>query len=76
MIRSTKHTLKYTNKGETINKFVDRYREMVGKYVNIIWNNHFGKLPTLLQNDTDGGGPAPVAAVRGEVYPRASEELH
>jgi len=41
VIRSNKTTLKFANTGKInlINNFVDRYTEMVKKFVNIIWNN-------------------------------------
>lgn len=41
MIRCNTVTLKHTNQGKiaTISHFVDRYINMVKKYVNIVWNN-------------------------------------
>lgn len=53
MIRSSKHTLKFTNKHklETLNVFIVQYREMVNKYINIIWNTYKDKIPQLLDND-------------------------
>lgn len=41
MIRSNTTTLKYTNKIKlnTLGNFVDRYTEMVKKFINVIWNN-------------------------------------
>ena len=42
MIRCNTTTLKYTNKQKLkiISEFVDRYKTMVEKYINIIWNNN------------------------------------
>ena len=53
MIRSTKHTLKFTNKNKkkSLELFVSQYREMVKKYVNILWNEYLKNPPSLLDND-------------------------
>jgi hypothetical protein len=42
MIRSVQQSLKFTNeyKINILNPFIKRYREMVQKYVNIIWNSN------------------------------------
>lgn len=41
MIRSSKHTLKFTNTNKLVKLriFCENYRNMVQKYVNIIWHN-------------------------------------
>lgn len=40
MIRSSKHSLKFcnTNKKKEISTFLKQYKEMLDKYVNILWN--------------------------------------
>jgi transposase len=54
MIRSSQHSLKFVNqsKQELLNIFIYDYRNMVKKYVNIIWNKYKkGKVPSLLENE-------------------------
>lgn len=53
MIRSSSHTLKFSNKHkiDKLNVFIKKYRTMVGKYVNIIWNEFIKNPPSLLDND-------------------------
>ena len=45
MIRTSSHSLKFTNKNKhnTLNLFVLKYRNMIQKYVNIIWNKKVTK---------------------------------
>ena len=52
MIRSSSHSLKFTNKvkQEVLLDFISRYKEMVGKYINIIWNKDHEKIKSLLDN--------------------------
>lgn len=53
MIRISKHSLKFTNKNklEEIKIFNQRYRKMVQKYGNIIWNEYLKNPPSLLENN-------------------------
>lgn len=52
MIRSSKHTLKFANPGKqrVLSQFVAEYKELVRKFVNIIWNNYRNDPPSLLDN--------------------------
>jgi len=52
MIRCNTTTLKYANKAklDTISNFVDRYTNMVKKYINIIWNDDPLDVHTLIDN--------------------------
>jgi transposase len=54
MIRSSKHSLKFTNNNKlnTIKKFCVHYRTLVRKYINILWNHHFKAIPSLLPSET------------------------
>ena len=53
MIRSSKHTLRFSNQGkqEILKNFIDEYRSLVKKYVNILWNNYQSKLPSMLESE-------------------------
>lgn len=44
MVRSSKHTLKFTNKGklEQLSKFVDEYKQGLEYYISYLWNTRLG----------------------------------
>ena len=52
MIRSSKHSLKFSNsnKRNEIKVFIQQYRDMVKKYINILWNEYLQNPPTMLDN--------------------------
>lgn len=53
MIRSSKHSLKFANKlkHQDVKVFISQYRQMVKKYINIVWNEYLSKPPNLLNNN-------------------------
>lgn len=53
MIRSSKHSTKFTNqkKQETLKLFIKEYKVMVRKFVNILWNEYLDNPPAFLSND-------------------------
>jgi transposase len=53
MIRSSKHSIKFTNqhKLDELKIFIQEYRTMVKKYINIIWNEYLNDPPSTLDNN-------------------------
>ena len=53
MIRSSKHSIKFTNQNklDELKIFIQEYRIMVKKYINIIWNEYLNNPPSMLNND-------------------------
>lgn len=52
MIRSSSHSLKFTNKHkkEEIINFIEQYKSIVSKYINIIWNQYTKNTPSMLES--------------------------